>query len=110
MAERLLDLQSLWTKIEEAKITRRFKRIALFAIAAKTIRAHIGDVIRAAAGETSVKDVVEMLRPGLEKVAAKATGLIRAEVRGEAAARRSELVALGAEQGNRRPAGQALRA
>ena len=56
VAERLLDLQTLWTKIENAKVTEG-SRIALFAIAAKTIRAHIGDVIRAAAGETSVKSV-----------------------------------------------------
>jgi len=97
VAERLLDLQTLWAKIENAKITER-SRIALFAVAAKTIRTHIGDVIRAAAGDTNVKDVVEMLRPGLEKVAAKATGLIRAEVRGEAAARRSELEVLGADK------------
>jgi glutamate dehydrogenase len=97
VAERLLDLQTLWAKIENAKITER-SRIALFSVAAKTIRTHIGDVIRAAAGETSVKDVVELLRPGLEKVAAKATGLIRAEVRGEAATRRAELEALGADK------------
>jgi glutamate dehydrogenase len=97
VAERLLDLQTLWAKIENAKVSER-SRIALFAVAAKTIRSHIGDVIRAAAGETSVKDVVELLKPGLERVAAKATGLIRAEVRGEAAARRSELEALGAEK------------
>jgi glutamate dehydrogenase len=97
VAERLLDLQKLWAKIEDAKITEG-ARITLFSIAAKTIRAHIGDVIRAAAGETSVKDVVELLKPGLDKVAAKATGLIRAEVRGEAAVRRSELEALGADK------------
>jgi glutamate dehydrogenase len=97
VAERLLDLKTLWTRIEDAKITEE-SRIALFAVAAKTIRAHIGDVIRAAAGDTSVKDVVELLKPGLEKVAAKATGLIRAEVRGEAAARRSELEALGTDK------------
>lgn len=97
VAERLLDLKTLWDKIEKAKISEG-SRIALFAVAAKTIRAHIGDVIRAAAGETSVKDVVELLRPGLDKVAARATGLIRAEVRGEAAARRSKLEALGADK------------
>ncbi|HYC95449.1 MAG TPA: NAD-glutamate dehydrogenase domain-containing protein, partial [Sphingomicrobium sp.] len=97
VAERLLDLQSLWAKIERAEIAEP-KRIELFAFAAKTIRAHIGDVIRAAAGETSVAQVCEMLRPGLEKVAAKTAGLIRAEVRGESAARRAQLVALGASK------------
>ena len=96
-AERLLDLQSLWARIEQAKVDET-ARIALFAIAAKTIRAHIGDVIRAAAGDTNVTAIVELLRPGFDKVAAKATGLIRAEVRGEAAARRARLLELGADK------------
>ncbi|MFL6770032.1 MAG: NAD-glutamate dehydrogenase [Sphingomicrobium sp.] len=97
VAERLLDLDSLWEKIEHAKMPE-LQRIALFSMCAKTVRSHIGDVIRAAAGDTSVAQVCEMLRPGLEKVAAKATGLIRAEVRGESAARRAQLVELGASK------------
>jgi glutamate dehydrogenase len=96
-AERLLDLKSLWAKIEDAKVSEP-SRIALFAMAAKTIRSHIGDVIRAASGETSVKDLVELLKPGLDKVAAKTAGLIRAEVRGEASSRRTQLEKLGAEK------------
>ncbi len=96
-AERLLDLKSLWAKIEQAKVDET-ARIQLFAIAAKTIRSHIGDVIRAGAGETNVTAIVELLKPGFDKVAAKATGLIRAEVRGEAAARRARLVELGADK------------
>ena len=40
VAERLLDLQTLWAKIEDAKITEA-SRIALFSIAAKTIRTHM---------------------------------------------------------------------
>ncbi len=97
VAERLLDLQSLWAKIERAEIAEP-KRIELFSLAAKTIRAHIGDVIRAAAGDTNVAQICEMLRPGLEKVAAKTAGLIRAEVKGESAVRRTQLVELGASK------------
>ena len=97
VAERLLDLKSLWAKIENAELPER-SRIALFSIAAKTIRSHIGDVIRAAAGDTSVAKIAAMLQPYLEKVAAKATGLIRGEVRGEAASRRAELERLGADK------------
>jgi glutamate dehydrogenase len=97
VAERLLDLQSLWAKIERAEIPE-LRRIEIFSIAAKTIRSHIGDVIRAAAGDTNVAQVCEMLRPGLEKVAAKTAGLIRAEVKGESAARRAQLLELGASK------------
>jgi glutamate dehydrogenase len=95
VTERLLDLKNLWAKIEDAEMGEQ-ERIALFALAAKTIRAHIGDAIRAAAGETNVEQVCQMLRPGFEKVASKATGLIRAEVRGESAARRLQMQELGA--------------
>jgi glutamate dehydrogenase len=97
VAERLLDLQSLWDEIERAEMLER-QRIDVFSICAKTIRSHIGDVIRAAAGETSVEQVCAMLRPGLGKVAAKTAGLIRAEVRGESAARRAQLSELGASK------------
>ena len=95
VAERLLDLKSLWARIEQAEMSE-VRRIELFSIAAKTIRSHIGDVIRAAAGDTNVAQVCEMLAPGLEKVAAKTAGLIRAEVKGESAARRAQLVEIGA--------------
>jgi glutamate dehydrogenase len=95
VAERLLDLKSLWAKIEQAKVAET-SRIALFALAAKSVRSHIGDVIRAGAGGTSVKELAELLKPGLDKVAAKTAGLIRAEVRGESAARRTRLEELGA--------------
>jgi glutamate dehydrogenase len=95
VAERLLDLKSLWAKIEQVKVAET-SRVALFALAAKSVRSHIGDVIRAGAGSTNVKELAEMLKPGLDKVAAKTAGLIRAEVRGEAAARRARLEELGA--------------
>jgi glutamate dehydrogenase len=95
--ERLLDLKSLWSKIETAKVSEQV-RIELFATSARSIRNHLGDVIRAAAGETSVQQVAEMLRPGVEKVSAHTSALIRAEVRGEAAARRARLEALGADK------------
>jgi glutamate dehydrogenase len=95
--ERLLNLQSLWLKIENAKVSEQV-RIELFAVAARSIRNHLGDVIRAAAGETSVQLVADLLRPGVEKVSAHTSALIRAEVRGEAAARRARLEALGADK------------
>jgi glutamate dehydrogenase len=53
-------------------------------------------VLRAAAGETSVTRLCELLEPGVRKISAAAAKLIRSEVRSEAAARRERLVALGA--------------
>ena len=93
--ERLFELGKLWAMIEQAKLAEA-TRIQVFAIAARSVRAHLGDVIRAASGDTSVAAVAKMLEPGLAKVSAKADLLIRAEVRGESAARREQLETLGA--------------
>ncbi|WP_308517918.1 NAD-glutamate dehydrogenase [Sphingomonas flavescens] len=95
VTELLLDLDKLWRKIEEDALPETV-RIELFAIAAASIRSHIADAIRAANGETSVAKMCAMLEPGVRKISAAATKLIRAEVRNEAAARRDRLIALGA--------------
>jgi glutamate dehydrogenase len=93
VTERLLNLDKLWERIEKADISEQ-ARIELFRKAARSIRGHLGDVIRAAAGETRVSTIIDLLQPGMEKIAARTSGLIRAEVRGEAAARRGRLEAL----------------
>ncbi len=97
VAERLLDLDKLWSEIEEEPLPETV-RIELFSIAAATARAHISDIIRAASGETNVAKLCELLEPGVRKISAAATKLIRAEVRNEAAARRDRLIALGASE------------
>ena len=96
VAERMLDLQSLWARIERAHVTEK-ARIGLFAAAAKTVRNHLSDIVRLAGSEASVTKLVDLLKPGLDKVSAKTAGLIRAEVRDEAAARRRKLDAFGAD-------------
>nr|WP_294850564.1 NAD-glutamate dehydrogenase domain-containing protein [uncultured Sphingomonas sp.] len=90
VVERLLDLKSLWARIEQAELSEE-NRIALFSKAARSVRAHLGDTIRAAAGETSISKIVDLLKPGLDKVAAKTAGLLRAEVKGESDALRGRL-------------------
>ena len=97
VAERLLDLDKLWSEIEEEPLPETV-RIELFSIAAASVRAHISDIIRAAGGETNVSALCKLLEPGVRKIAAAATKLIRAEVRNEAAARRDRLIALGASE------------
>jgi glutamate dehydrogenase len=97
IAERLLDLDRLWSEIEEGSLPETV-RIELFTIAAASIRSHIADVIRAVGGETSVEQMCGLLEPGVRKISAAAAKLIRAEVRNEAAARRDRLIALGASE------------
>ena len=97
VAERLLDLEKLWQQIEEAALPETV-RIELFSIAAQSIRAHLSDVLRAAAGEVRISALCAMLEPGVRKISAAAAKLIRSEVRNEAAARRDRLLSLGASE------------
>jgi glutamate dehydrogenase len=97
VAERLLDLDDLWREIEEDSLPEAV-RVELLAIAAASVRAHLSDIIRAAAGESSVSALCRLLEPASRRIAAAATRLIRAEVRNEAAARRDRLIALGASE------------
>ena len=97
VAERLLDLDGLWREIEEDSLPESV-RIELFSIAAASVRLHLSDIIRAAGGECSVETLCKLLEPGVRKISAAATRLIRSEVRNEAAARRDHLIALGASE------------
>ncbi|MFP5329762.1 MAG: NAD-glutamate dehydrogenase [Alphaproteobacteria bacterium] len=97
VAERLLDLDKLWAEIESAKLTEEV-RVELLGIAARSVHSHLSDILRAAGGETRVAVLCKLFEPGVRKIAAAATKLIRAEVRNEAAARRDHLIALGASE------------
>ncbi len=97
VAERLLDLDDLWRQIERAKLPEHV-RVELFAIAARSVHAHLSDILRATGGEMSVGALCKLLEPGVRKIAAAATKLIRSEVRNEAAARRDHLLDLGASE------------
>jgi glutamate dehydrogenase len=95
IAERLLDLDKLWEQIEHADLPENV-RVELFAIGARSVHAHLSDILRAMGGEMSVGKLCDLLEPGVRKISAAATKLIRSEVRNEAAARREHLLALGA--------------
>jgi glutamate dehydrogenase len=95
IAERLLDLDKLWREIEDAALPES-TRVELFSIAAASIRSHLSDILRSTGGETQVCALCRMLEPGVKKIGAAATKLIRSEVRCEAAARRDRLLELGA--------------
>ena len=97
VAERLLDLDKLWQEIEEDALPETV-RIELFSIAAASVRSHLSDILRSAGGETRVEALCKLLEPGVRKISAAATKLIRAEVRNEAVARRDRLIALGASE------------
>jgi glutamate dehydrogenase len=97
VVERLLDLDKLWTEIEQSDLPETV-RIELFSMAAASVRAHLSDVLRSAGGETRVDQLCSLLEPSVRKISAAATRLIRSEVRNEAAVRRDRLVSLGASE------------
>jgi glutamate dehydrogenase len=97
VAERLLDLDKLWAQIEHSELPENV-RVELFAIMTKSVQSHLADVLRSAGGEMSVSALCKLFEPGVRRIAAAATKLIRAEVRNEAAARRDRLIALGASE------------
>ncbi len=97
VTEQILDLPKLWTEIETAPLPEMV-RVELFAIAAISIRAHLSDILRCTGGETRVSALCKLLEPGVRKIAAAATKLIRTEVRNEAAARRERLISMGASE------------
>jgi glutamate dehydrogenase len=95
VAEKLLHLEKLWTRIEQADVSEH-ARVELFAIGARSVRAHLSDILRATGADASVSSLCKLLEDPVRKIAAAATKLIRAEVRNEAAARREHLIELGA--------------
>jgi glutamate dehydrogenase len=97
VAERLLELDVLWDKLERDSL-REDVRIELFTVAARSIRSHLSDILRAAAGETRVGVLCKLFEPGLRSISAEADRLIRTEVRNEADARRDHLLSRGASE------------
>ena len=95
-AEHLLELPKLWQRIESAAVPEAV-RIELFQVAARSVRSHVSDILRSTGAEQKVSELVDLLAPGVSKIAAAATRLIRSEVRNEAVARREHLLGLGAD-------------
>nr|WP_314442155.1 NAD-glutamate dehydrogenase domain-containing protein [uncultured Sphingomonas sp.] len=94
-AERLLKLDLLWQRIEDAPVSEAV-RLDLFAMAAQSVRSHMSDILRAGSGETSVSELVALLEPGLGKIDAAARSIIRDEVKSQAGALQTSLEPLGA--------------
>lgn len=96
-AERLMKLDVLWQRIEDAPVSEAV-RLELFAMAAQSVRSHMSDILRAGGGESNVSELVALLEPGLTKIDAAARSIIRDEVKAQAVALRSSLEALGASE------------
>jgi len=96
-AERLLKLDVLWQRIEDAPVSEAV-RLDLMAMAAQSIRAHMSDILRAGGGESNVSELVALLEPGLTTIDKEARSIIRDEVKAQAVSLRSSLETMGADQ------------
>ena len=96
VAERLLDLDKLWREIEEDDASRDGAHRAVLDRRGERPLASVGHPPRGRRRDQRQQALCKLLEPGVRKISAAATKLIRSEVRNEAAARRERLIALGA--------------
>ena len=93
-AERLFGMDALWRELDARDMPEQV-RLALFDQAARGLLFHIADMLRVTAPGTSLEEMVETLRPGLDKLAAGLDSLLRAEARSQGSQQRARLEALG---------------
>ncbi|HEX8643197.1 MAG TPA: NAD-glutamate dehydrogenase domain-containing protein [Allosphingosinicella sp.] len=94
-AERLFGMDSIWDRLDRADLPEQV-RLELFDQASTALQLHISDLLRCTSPQAQPGEIVERLRPGLDKLRAALEGLLRPEPRAQAAAQRAELVRLGA--------------
>jgi glutamate dehydrogenase len=94
-AERLFGMRELWRELDVAPIAES-TRLELFEQVSRALQLHIADILRSISATTSLKEMVEIIRPGLGKLDAAAEGLLREEARTQAGAIRERLKTFGA--------------
>ena len=94
-AARLLRVREIWAAIEDAPMPER-ARILLFERAAKALRLHIADVLRAGAGPVKPAQLVADLEDGVRQLSDVAGDLLDGESRAQSDRLLAELVDAGA--------------
>jgi glutamate dehydrogenase len=93
--ERLFAMDGLWSSLDLIDVPEQV-RLELFDQASVAIQLHISDMLRVTTADLQPGEIVERLRPGLDKLSAALESLLRPEPRAEAALQRANLVRLGA--------------
>ena len=96
-AERLFDMDALWRELDTIALPEQV-RLELFEQASQALQFHIADLLRSTSGSTTISEMVETLRPGLDQLNAALDGLLRDEARSQASGQRARLLALGAPE------------
>ena len=94
-AERLFDMQRLWSDIDSADVAEQV-RLALFERASSGLQLHIADLLRCTSSDMRPGEMVDRLRPGLDKLNNACDELLRTEAKAEAGSLRAQMEALNA--------------
>ncbi|MFZ3484151.1 NAD-glutamate dehydrogenase [Sphingomonas sp. 3-13AW] len=95
VAERLFDLPTLWSRIEEADISEG-ARLALIGHAAAATRVQVADLLRACRPGTQPAEAIARLKPAIDRLDAQADSLLLTEARAQSERIRDRLTAVGA--------------
>jgi glutamate dehydrogenase len=93
-AERLFGMTGLWDALDSADLPEQV-RLALFEQTAAGLQFHIADLLRSTSPDLTPGEIVERLRPGLDKLKAALEDLLRPEPRAEATGLRAQLEEMG---------------
>ncbi|WP_114953342.1 NAD-glutamate dehydrogenase [Sphingosinicella terrae] len=93
-AERLFGMKHLWEDLDATDMPEQ-ARLALFDQASRGLQFHIADLLRCTSPDEMPGQIVDRLRPGLDKLTAGLGELLRPEPLAEASALRSGLEGLG---------------
>jgi glutamate dehydrogenase len=94
-AERLFNMQQLWADIDTVDVPEQC-RLALFDQASIGLQLHIADLLRCTSSDMRPGEIVDRLRPGLEKLNAAVDNLLRPEAKAEASGIRARMAELNA--------------
>jgi glutamate dehydrogenase len=87
-------MRRLWDDLDEADVPEDV-RLALFEQAATGLQFHVADLLRSTSPDLTPGEIVERLRPGIDKLTAALSQLLRPEPRAEAATMRTRLADVG---------------
>ena len=87
-------MKELWAALDTAELPEQV-RLALFDQAAGGLQFHIADLLRSTSPDLMPGQIVERLRPGLDKLNAALEDLMRPEPRSEASGLRAQLEEMG---------------
>jgi glutamate dehydrogenase len=94
-AERLFGMDELWSALDAADVPEQV-RLVLFHQASIGLQFHIADLMRSTSPDLNPGEIVNRLRPGIDKLDAALQDLLRAEPRAEAHSQRAQLEGMGA--------------